>query len=191
MSDSREFSENQKKKLEEYYNAPETPFDLEGKTIAAIKSKGLFRISNAAATYTKLIAGLAVLIIIFLAGYFIGHRSTTDRQPLKGKQQYLMLLFQPAGFVSNPSHAQEYAAWYNSLRAKQIMNSGEELKAQGWTIALQGPETAVNPLNSDRGPTGFFTYYASSGDEALKIASTCPHLKYKGSIELRTIEHHE
>ncbi|NUO03271.1 MAG: hypothetical protein HUU01_21890, partial [Saprospiraceae bacterium] len=85
---------------------------------------------------------------------------------------------------------QEYGAWLKSISAKRTAD-GEHLHANGWILSKSESENvAIQVKNEFPGRQevgGYFTFEAESPDEALRIAQTCPHLNYKGTLELRQI----
>jgi hypothetical protein len=87
---------------------------------------------------------------------------------------------------------EEYMAWSNAVAETGKMTGGQKLRDDGGrNLVLDG-----NGLRVTDGPFaeakevigGFFTILADDYEDAVKIASTCPHLKYGGRIELREIE---
>ncbi len=86
----------------------------------------------------------------------------------------------------------DYMAWSNKLGEEGKLVGGEKLKDDG------GKHLSINngSLRVTDGPFteakeiigGYFTINAANYEEAVKIAETCPHLKYGGRIELREVE---
>ncbi len=191
MNDAPEFSDHEKKILTGLYNEKSIPSDLENKTMNALRDKGLFRKPLLKNYYFRLSFGVLLIAFIFYVGYTIGHGSRHAARPAGGNQEYLMLLSEPPGFISSASHVQEYSDWFNELRSRNIMSAGEELQTGGWVISKKTTGVLVSSMTGDPGmPSGFFIFNASSPEEAIKIASACPHLKYHGAIALRSIQNH-
>src|SRR5215208_1818045 len=110
--------------------------------------------------------------------------------------QFMMLLREnPAGFAEVSAQEmqaviQEYLAWRKALTSRDQLRGGAKLRDEGGKRLAGGP----TPVVSD-GPYaeahevigGFFIVEAADYDAAVKLAGSCPHLKY-GTIELREIE---
>ncbi len=86
----------------------------------------------------------------------------------------------------------EYVAWSQKLEAEGKLVGGQKLKddggkhLRGWNgdfRVTDGPFTETKEVIG-----GYFAISASDYDEAAAIASSCPHLKFGGRIELREIE---
>jgi hypothetical protein len=86
----------------------------------------------------------------------------------------------------------EYMAWSNALAEQGKMLGGEKLKDEGRkSLAMRGGSLRITdgPFTEAKEIIGgFFLIDAENYDEAVKIAETCPHLKYGGRIELCEVE---
>lgn len=86
---------------------------------------------------------------------------------------------------------QRYDAWRDSLAARGLKPAGKKLRdGAGRVMKGRGASMRVSdgPYSEAREVIGgFFSFVAGSLDEAVSIASDCPHLEF-GSIEIREIE---
>jgi len=185
MKDNNEFLQDDANALRDYYEGAVPADGMEKRTLGALKQKGAFK-----GLYARLTFAAVIMAAVFFTGYLMAAKPAAATAQ-NNKNEYLMLLYEPANFLSSQASVKEYADWYYSAQKKYDMLAGEELKQDGWNIAMQQSKPLVNTLhaNSDA-PTGYFIFYASSEKEALNIASTCPHLKYNGTVEVRAIEKH-
>lgn len=114
---------------------------------------------------------------------------------------YLLLLHEEPMDYSQLSAEQiegiigEYVAWRHKIEAEGKYVGGEKLKDEGGKHltstngnlrVTDGPYTEAKEVIG-----GYFAISAANYDDAVEIASECPHLKFGGRIELREIEHTE
>ncbi len=110
--------------------------------------------------------------------------------------RYALFLFEDAAYQAPAANAmmervKEYGGWAGDLAASGRFVTAEKLADDGSFVRLEnGTLKARGPLkDAARGAlTGYFVVGASSLEEAMDIARTCPHLKYGGSVEVRAIE---
>jgi hypothetical protein len=60
---------------------------------------------------------------------------------------------------------------------------GKQIAGRGSTVVRDGPYAEASEVIG-----GFYTIEARSYDDAVSIASGCPHVKYSGRIEVREVE---
>jgi hypothetical protein len=111
---------------------------------------------------------------------------------------FILLLNRPAGAppALPPEQAaavtKEYMDWGDRLRAEGRLKAGEKLtfdagrvmRASGGRVTVtDGPYAESKELLG-----GFFLITARDYNEACRIAESCPHFKYGGSIEVRQID---
>ena len=86
----------------------------------------------------------------------------------------------------------EYVEWSRGLEAKGKYVGGQKLNDEGGHHLngfgdgfriTDGPYAEAKEVIG-----GFFTISAADYDEAARLSSDCPHLKYGGRIELREIQ---
>lgn len=112
--------------------------------------------------------------------------------------QYMLLLHEkPADAATlTPADMQEvvarYKAWADALAAKGQLSGGEKLTDDGGRalrlrngvpVASDGPYVEAQDVVG-----GYFLISAASDDEAVGIASTCPHLAGTQWIEIRRVD---
>ena len=83
----------------------------------------------------------------------------------------------------------EYSRWYQAALTRGEMVAGEKLSSDGSVLLTGGPQGDARAGRA-RSSTieGFFLINASSDEEAERIASDCPHIRYGGAIEVRKID---
>lgn len=110
----------------------------------------------------------------------------------------LILHEKPSDFAGlSPEEIQavikEYLAWRNQVEAagkyvgsnKLADEGGRHMSlVNGKLRVLDGPYTEAREVIG-----GYFLVEAANYDDAVAIASDCPHLKYGGRIEVRQTEH--
>jgi hypothetical protein len=112
--------------------------------------------------------------------------------------QYLLILKEnPADFTGfSPEELQkmfgEYKAWRTKLQADGNYVGGNKLAEEGGKIMARngsGIRVTDGPyVEAKEVIGGYFLISAANYDEAVKIAESCPHLKFNGHIELREVE---
>jgi len=129
------------------------------------------------------------MLSIMAAAMLMGTAQTTER-----KQPTFMLLllenekYEPA--AKGTSRVPEYTAWAQELAKKGQLVDGAELKHAGTVLSGKSRRDAVAnelPGGKPGGVAGYFVIQAPDLEAALKISSTCPHLKYGGQIMVREL----
>lgn len=109
----------------------------------------------------------------------------------------LLLSDDPTEYADlSPTALQEvvarYAAWAGTLAQQGKMRGGEKLRDEGGrvvrteggkVVVRDGPYAELREIVS-----GYFLIEAADYEEAVAIASSCPHAQSKGSIAVREIE---
>lgn len=182
------FEENEQNQLKEEYQKQNPASDLEKKTIRELRRRGLIKRSFFYHyKFMKPAFAFAVISLIFILGFFVGEKSTLARISQPNQDQYLFLLYNPDNYQATSSHVKEYGDWFRSIKGNV---EGEELSDKLWMIALNNNKPVIETLHGTYSPSGYFIIHATSENEAIQIASTCPHLKYNGKIEVRPIQSH-
>ena len=113
--------------------------------------------------------------------------------------EYMLLLHEnPAGWAAlSPEDMQRviqrYSTWSAGLASRGQLRGGEKLRDEGGKhlrrngsnakpSVVDGPYSEVKEIVG-----GFFKVAAADYDEAVQLASDCPHLDF-GWIEIREIE---
>jgi hypothetical protein len=86
----------------------------------------------------------------------------------------------------------EYRDWSQSMAAAGHMVAGHKLTDEGGrSLDGWGSEFSVTDgpwAEAKEVIGGFFHINAASYDEAVELSKSCPHLKYRGRVELRRID---
>lgn len=86
----------------------------------------------------------------------------------------------------------KYIGWTEQLQERGQLVSSEKLKDEGGRSltkdgdtlkVVDGPYTEAAEVIG-----GYYQVKAANYDEAVEIASTCPHLTYGGRIEVREVD---
>ena len=87
---------------------------------------------------------------------------------------------------------ERYAAWSQGLAQQGKLRDGQKLRDEGGrvvrsdggkVVVRDGPYAELKEIVS-----GYFLIDAADYDEAVAIASSCPHAQSRGSIMIREIE---
>jgi hypothetical protein len=123
-------------------------------------------------------------------------RSITLRSPTM--DSYLLLLHEdPSQYTAlSPSEMQaiieQYRRWSQKLAAAGRLVDGHKLADEGGRrvrVGHGGPLGTDGPFAESKDVIGgLFVIKAESNDEAVRLASDCPHLRGGNEIELRRIE---
>jgi hypothetical protein len=129
---------------------------------------------------------LALAAALLLA--FMGGRATRGESGEAEGAQYLLLLYEGAGYRDDRPMQEtvaEYARWADSLRGRRLLTRAHKLDDGQLALLRAQPAVAEAPTESE--PTGLFIVRAESPEDAAAIARTSPHLKYGGRIVLRKL----
>ena len=154
---------------------------------SALNESGRFRPDP-----VRWIGRVAAAALIAAAGFLAGrfwnpsaNASTPDTRP-----RYLLLLHErPGSAAETPAQArrvvEEYKSWARRLRAQGKLVGGEKLSDGGTLLSTSGDRTLSTPAAEIGGD---FVIRATTPEEALEIARSCPHVGRGGAVELRRIE---
>jgi hypothetical protein len=133
----------------------------------------------------------AAAALLLSAGWAIGKWSVPAATTGPGKTQYALLV--KADDIPPADGMQqfiEYSAWVDNLK-KERWAGGEALQEEVWRLNRTATgDISVESGTLEKSPrevSGFFLFEAADTTEALRIARTCPHLRYNGTLELRKI----
>jgi len=170
--------------MKQEYRSTIPTTELEKRIITQLKEKGMLSAPLYQRKFSFLFTGVLV-IFFFLLGFFLAKPVGPG-----GKEQYLLLLHNPPGFINDKGQAREYGEWLAKLAANGTPVSGEELQDRSVMLTALNSSLPIADKNTgNNGISGFFIITAGSEKEALVITKSCPHLKYKGVIEIRRIIH--
>jgi hypothetical protein len=108
-------------------------------------------------------------------------------------KNYLLLLWEnPASFAAvTPIEMQriidEYKSWRERVAAEGRMVGGQKLRDEGGRRLRGGSVTEGPYAEAAEVIGGLFQITAADYDDAVRISSGCPHLRF-GWIELREVE---
>ncbi|MGH9787305.1 MAG: YciI family protein [Candidatus Acidiferrales bacterium] len=171
------------------------PPELEDRVVADLRQRGLLNGIRRGFRSRLVRRELAVAagVALFLAGW-VAH---SPRQPVPATEvqpTYALLLrsgpdYRPTSDEEEQQLVKEYGAWARGLHEKGQLISGEKLNDDSRTlVSREGTVTLLEPAPEQGLVQGFFLIRAGSFDQALEIASACPHLRYGGVIEVRPID---
>ncbi len=82
---------------------------------------------------------------------------------------------------------QQWFAWVNDLRQRNIYTAGEALLPEGKTVRKQNLVTDGPFAESKELVGGFFVVKAATLEEAIELAKGCPDLPFGGTVEVREV----
>lgn len=141
------------------------------------------------ATALLLVSAFATL------GFFAGktqHRTESPAvQAAGGKEKFVLLVHNDDVPAANPEEQfTVYSKWLQDIKAVRFADGealhGERLMLHKSTDAVEIQRQNLTQGNREE-VSGFFIFEAANMEEATKIAQTCPHLHYKGTLELRQV----
>lgn len=163
--------------LREY---PRPPADLERRTLAAVRAAGGLRQHHARRWVVA-----AAAAVIFIAGVGAGRLWPPTQAEVTGRPRYLLLLAgDTVPEVSPGDRAKEYGEWARSVSVNGIYIRGAELAPTARLIGVAA-ETSLGRELATVG--GYFIVEASTETEAVRLAESCPHVKYGGVIQVRKL----
>ena len=177
---------------------PAPPAALEQRTVRALEERGLIGADAAVtpAIWAKLAASMAAALLLFAAGVMT-QRQLGPQPVVPDDPSFLLLLWEPTsgiaeGVQSDDRLVDEYRAWAIGEAEQGHLVGGEKLAGTGRLLRREAGGIAVSTAPSAAGGEtilgGYFLIHAAGLDEAVQIASTCPHLDYSGVIEVREID---
>jgi hypothetical protein len=176
------------------------PDALEERVVSALRDADLLRPRGASAPRQSVFrtaavaAGVLLMVLLGVAGGRL-----TAVAPVEPQADYMLLVMPGPAETAKPDadaelkRFQEYSAWYRSLASKGEMVGGDKLSDDPGIVLVGDARGGVSRERPGTGGAieGFFLIRARSEVEARRIASSCPHLRYGGVIELRRIDRPE
>jgi hypothetical protein len=112
--------------------------------------------------------------------------------------QFMLLLHDRPSVLAGMSPAdmqaviERYLAWSRALRARGAVVDGRKLTRDTGRLMRRGSDgllvTDGPYAESKEVIGGFFVIEARDYDDAVAVASGCPHLDYHGTIEVRQVD---
>jgi hypothetical protein len=167
---------------------------LETRTISTLKAKGLIRLTPSPQIWTRsrLAGAFAVVLICLALGFGLGRwRGGVSPQQAHHNMFVLFLYDSPETPPDDMSKVTEYGNWARTISRSKRMISGEKLKDGGRLLRNVRGQLEIREVREAGEPNvlgGYFLIEAENYNEAIKVAASCPHLKYGGLIELREID---
>ena len=204
-NESDELSESERHAFAQLSREKMPPRFLEEQVVASLRAANLIRPPRFVwfGDYRKLAAALAIAVILFAGGAFLGSRflpKRTEGDVALARVPDFMLIVRAnsptTAATSEAEHLQrvsEYTAWARDLETRGLLLSGEELSPDAVRLASQNTGNAVSQESvkiREGEVDGYFLLSVANQDQAIAIARTCPHLKHGGAVELRAILHH-
>ena len=155
------------------------------KTMGSLEARGLISTQDGTKAWKTISWRIAASVVLFGAGYVLGNWGILIPQPDHAQGKYALFLYENNEFTvaDGQDLVKEYSGWARDLAAQNKLVYAEKLNdnEKQWL----GKETVQNSTSK---LTGYFVFYASSMEEARKIADTHPHTRYGGGLELRPID---
>jgi hypothetical protein len=169
--------------LEPLRQHPQPSPELERRVVSAVREAGGIRRRPSAGRFA---AWAAAAVVIFSLGVVTGRAwpEGAGRTATPPTRWMLLLGGDVSPSPDGASRAGEYGAWLRDLQTRGIGVSGAELDSGGRVLAGAGGAEPMRPL-AETG--GYFIIEATTEAEAVKLAETCPHRKYGGSIVVRRL----
>lgn len=173
------------------------PAYLEERVVETLKQSILLRCSepfwrgSAARIGMAVAASLLVFVLGTVAGVKWASRTTAPNSP------QFMLVLRAGTQHSRPRSSEEvmrivkeYGNWASQLRQQGVRVEGEKLKQEARVLReVEGRPLSNNRLGADQDTIGgYFVIEARDYEQAVTLATGCPHLKYGGTIEVRQID---
>lgn len=134
-------------------------------------------------------AALAALVV----GIGVGRGSVQAELP---RASYVLLLhagpeFEPDSDANFSERFSAYNRWIAELRGHGQFITGEQLDGSGRVLMPGGPDPLLENRiaeGRDGDILGMFLITAADYDEAVRVASSMPHLEYGGRVAVRRVE---
>ncbi len=173
------------------------PQSLVEKTIKVLHSENLLKSTTSTGnlftlwTLPKLSAAVIAASIIFMLGFIVAQWQIHESTAVTPKSLFALLIYDDDNFEGDLRvQAQEYGNWMINMKGSGRYVTGRGLERDGRILVAGADQIQVRnltPAESYGKIGGFFVIEANSYDEAVQVASSCPHLKYNGTIEIRKI----
>lgn len=178
----------------EAMRAGDPPESLEERTVEALRREGLIRDrgwSRPLVAAGAIAACMSLLMIGVVAG-----RLTAPAAPEPDGDTFALLLRsgdspRPADETADKDLVREYSVWARSVAESGRLLDGQKLDDES-RLLIKGERgvatEAAFVTREPRSVQGYFLIRADGYEEAVRLASGCPHLEYGGSIEIRRID---
>lgn len=179
------------------------PDDLEARVIARLRDAGLLAPAITQEVSMKTIhlrwsLAAAVLLAVGVAfGMQLSQQASVAASPVAEtpppdtRPAFALMLYEDAGYqapVGEDEHAArvaEYGGWARKLAGEGRLVDGAELLNHGVLLHRERPRADGVPGSDEGLLAGYFVIRAASLEEAERVATDCPHLKYGGTVSVR------
>jgi hypothetical protein len=166
------------------------PKGLEARVVAALRERGWLAQARPRPNPWRLGGTVAAGLALLLAGFWLGRQGDNHGHP-PAVPSYLLMLREGADFNrerwSDARLTAETIVWArHRLGARHYVTSEKLDRGGGWVLTPTRV-AGMSPIDLQDAPDGFFLIVASSDQEALGIARSCPFLRHGGRIEVRRI----
>ena len=180
---------DERESLDELVKHSSPPSYLFTKIVEIMKSEDHIRTPKPLLNLTPggILTAFALAAGLVCLGFFVGKGDAPATSSAYSDQaKFILLVHNDDQPPADPmQQVKEYGEWLGKISADRIAG-GEHLHGNGWVLSPKGTEAIAEfPGRNEVG--GYFTFEAANAEEALKIAKTCPHLRYQGTLELRQI----
>jgi hypothetical protein len=173
--------------------AKQPPAYLEELVIASLEGSGLLGVRPPWRQRTpRVLVQVAAALLLFVLGALVGAKWWTESSE-SNMPQFMLALKTDAGSSRSRtpeeirSRVAEYSHWARELRQLGVLVDGEKLKQEARVLGeVHKPQSPEG--ENQKTFSGYFLISARDYDDAVRIASGCPHLRYGGTIEVRQID---
>jgi hypothetical protein len=86
---------------------------------------------------------------------------------------------------------EKYMTWSQLLRDKNQHIAGEELSNNGRVVSIKNGKVVDGPFAETKESIGgFWLIEAENLEQAVQLSRSCPHLDFKGEVEVREVIPH-
>lgn len=175
----------------------EPPPALENRIVGALKEKALLQPPVRPLpwwTGPRIGLALATAVLLITVGYQIGLRQAKVSPAAPSSAMTFALFLYTETIGPPPTYPENllgvYQEWGANLQKDGYDLIGERVMEGGAVLFIKDERLEVielEEMNWDIEMQGYFVFQAETYDEAVKVASTNPHLKYGGLLILREL----
>lgn len=185
--DDDELSPSEQEQMKKLAVESEPPAMLENRVVHAMRSRGIVRKPS----WIRTLGAVAAAITLFVAGV-IADRYWPTPSSNDSRPQFVLMLYEDATYETAsptelPGRIAEYGRWATSLGSENYVR-GQKLVESESTVSRSGIVGPAQPSQKDGSVAGYFIIRAADEQEAARVASTCPHVRYGGLISVREVE---
>jgi len=164
------------------------PAHLEDRTVLTLQQRGVLQ-RRRAGDWKRVFTAAAAALVLLVGGAAAGRWTAS---PAPEQPEFLLLLRTgqeqaPGSEKEMMERVSEYSAWARAASRDGLLLTGEKLTDDGRLLSGSGVRAMEEELVGEDAIQGYFLIRASDYPQAAAVASTCPHLRYGGEIELRRI----